>query len=315
MAAVHDSQGPTLPGGAEPFVSVIVPVYNDASRLVNCLTSLELQTYPTHRYEVIVVDNGSEVPVTAASGSFAHARFEREPRPGCAAARVTGIERARGEILAFTDADCLPDPDWIANGVACFLQTPNCGLVGGHIEVFAEEAVRPTVAGILSTATHLKQKRFVQDGRWTAFANTFTSLQVIDNIGSMNTELIACEEVEWGLRVHAAGYRQVYAPNAIVRHPARSSILQHCRRAVRHEFAWKQLREIAGVGVGVRFWVGQHLFWPLRDTYQYVVCSPHLTPFKKAQAAALSCLLILLRIFVYLMMQVGVRFNVRKNWG
>jgi hypothetical protein len=301
--------------GAEPFVSVIVPVYNDAVRLARCLAALEIQTYPADCYEVIVVDNGSEIPITPAIGPLVHARFEREPRPGGNVARVTGTKRARGEILAFTDADCLPDPAWIASGVACFLQTPNCGLVGGHIEVFAETGVRTTVAEILSISMHLKQERFVQNGRWAVFANLFTSRQVIEAIGPMNPEILSSGEIEWGRRIQAAGYRLTYAPNAVVRHPARRTILQHCQRAVRLEFAWKQLREIAGIGVGVRFWVGQHLARPLRDTYRDVIRHPHLAPLQKAQATALSCLLILLRIVAYLMIQTGVKFDMRKNWG
>jgi len=310
-----DSPDLSLSCEAEPFVSVIIPVYNDASRLARCLSALEVQTYPAHRYEVIVIDNGSEIPITEAIGRFAHARFEYEPRPGCNFARVTGIKRARGEILAFTDADCLPDPAWIAGGVACFLQTPNCGLVGGFIEVFVEKAIRPTVAEILSTAMHLKQERFMQSGHWAVGANLFTSRRVIEDIGAMNPEIFSSSEVEWGKRIYAAGYSQAYAPNAVVRHPARRSILQLCQRAMRMEYAWKQLREIAGIGVGLRFWVGQHLVWPLRDIYRDVIRNSNLKPIRKAQVTALSFFLILQRIVVYILMQAGLKSNVRKNWG
>jgi len=314
-AAAHRGGGSAPSTGAAPSVSVIVPVYNDAARLARCLAALELQTYPADRYEVIVVDNGSDVPITPSIGEFPHARIEREPRPGVAAARIAGIERARGEILAFTDADCVPDPGWIAGGVRCLLETPNCGLVGGRIEVFTEDGETPTIAGVLSMATHLRQERFVRSAHWAAGANLFTSRRVVDGIAPMNADLILCEEVEWGLRVHAAGYRLAYAPDALVRHPARSSFRQHCRRAIRHEFAYKQLREIAGIGMGARFWVGQHLVWPVRDTYQYVIRSPLLAPFEKAQAAAMSSVLIVLRILVNFTMRLGATFDVRERWG
>jgi|GEM_PF-860521 len=300
---------------ALPFVSVIIPVYNDAARLALCLAALETQTYPADRYEVIVVDNNSAVPVTEAIGSFSHAHFVREPRPGCAPARVTGIGHARGEILASTDADCIPDSSWIANGVECFLNTPNCGLVGGRIEVFCEEPGQMGAAAILSLATHLKQERFLRNGRWAMFANTFTSRQVMERVGPINPNLMMCEEIEWGQRIHAAGYRQAYAPDAVVRHPARSSIRQHCQRALRHELAWKQLREIAGIGVGVRFWIGQHFIWPMRDTCLDVLRNPHLTLVQKLKATGLACLLIPLRVTAYILMQLGVKFDIRKNWG
>ncbi len=84
---------------------------------------------------------------------------------------------------------------------------------------------------------------------------------------------------------------------------------------MRLEFAWKQFCEVAGMGVGLRFWIGQHLFWPLRDTHRDVICNPRLTLIQKVQATALSCLLILLRNVAWIMMRVGIRYDVRKNWG
>ncbi|MEQ1693039.1 MAG: glycosyltransferase family A protein, partial [Gemmatimonas sp.] len=79
------------------------------------------------------------------------------------------MAHASGALLGFTDSDCLPDPDWIAKGVACLLQTPNCGLVGGRIEMFADEPGPPTVATALSVASHLQQARFLQGG-WAVCA-------------------------------------------------------------------------------------------------------------------------------------------------
>ncbi len=300
---------------ALPFVSVIVPVYNDAARLALCLAALEAQTYPPDRYEVIVVDNGSEIPITAAIGSFPHARFERELQPGCCHARITGITCARGEMFAFTDADCLPGPAWIARGAECFRQTPNCGLVGGRINVFPQDPTRPNVAEVLSVATHLKQDRFLRTGGWAAFANAFASRQVMERVGPMKSELMLNEEIEWGQRIRAAGYTCAYAAEAVVRHPARATIVQHCQRAMRHEFSWRQLRKTTGIGRGLQFWVGQHLFWPLRDACRDIICNRQLTAIQKTQATALAFLLMLLRLVAWFMMLVGVRYNVRKNWG
>jgi glycosyltransferase involved in cell wall biosynthesis len=300
----------------EPFVSVIVPVYNDAARLARCLLALESQTYPPGRYEVIVVDNGSDVSVTPSLGEFPHTQFEREPRPGDNAARIAGVLWARGEMLAFTDADCLPEPGWIAGGVSCFLQTPNCGLVGGRIVVFVEDmGRRPGVAATLSAATHLKQERFVEHGRWATFANLFTSRQVIDHVGWINPALLTCGENEWCRRVDLAGYSMAYASGAVVRHPARASVRQLCRRAVRFEFAWRQIRGITGLRRSVRSWVGQYLVWPVRDMYRDVIRHPHLTRIQKTQAVALACLLIVWRLSVALLMQSGIRFDPRKKWG
>src|SRR5687767_14260928 len=105
---------PLAPDSSQPSVSVIIPVYNDTERLLRCLEALEAQTYPRNRFEVIVVDNGSDVPVADTLNRHAGcAILVTEPRPGGFVARNAGIERASGEILAFTDADCLPAASWL----------------------------------------------------------------------------------------------------------------------------------------------------------------------------------------------------------
>jgi len=96
-----------------PFVSVIIPVYNDPERLKTCLQALEEQTYPQSSYEVIVVDNGSDESIEPIVTEFNQAKAGYEPHPGSYAARNKGLSLARGEVIAFTDADCIPALDWI----------------------------------------------------------------------------------------------------------------------------------------------------------------------------------------------------------
>ena len=100
------------------FVSVIIPVYNDSERLKLCLEALENQTYSKDLYEVIVVDNASEEDIKSIVGQFSQAKYTYESQSGSYVARNKGISIARGEILAFTDSDCIPASDWIEKGVA-----------------------------------------------------------------------------------------------------------------------------------------------------------------------------------------------------
>jgi len=105
-----------------PFVSGIVPVYNDTSRLVLCLDALEHQSCPTERFEVVVVDNGPRPSLEPPIADFRQSRVGHEPRPGSYAARNRGTRSARGRILAFTDADCIPARNWIHTGVGALQQ-------------------------------------------------------------------------------------------------------------------------------------------------------------------------------------------------
>ena len=121
-----------------PFVSVIVPVYNDAQRIWKCIESLLQQTYPRQKYEVIIIDNGSTDETRTVIQKYPVKLLIEDKIQNSYAARNKGIKNACGEVIAFTDADCIPDSDWIEKGVTNLLRTPNCGLVGGEIKLFLE---------------------------------------------------------------------------------------------------------------------------------------------------------------------------------
>ena len=216
-----------------PFVSVIIPVYNDAGRLAKCLTALTCQNYPGNRFEVIVVDNGSLDDPAKLNSSFRQVLFFQEPKPGSYCARNKGIEVAKGEILAFTDSDCIPRPDWIGNGVKALMATSNCGLVAGRVKLFFKDPQRPTAAEIYESIHAFNQKDKVENYHHGATANIFTRRQVIDDVGAFNPELKSGGDVEWGKRVFAAGYGQVYAEDVCVFHPARHSLKDIFRKTTR----------------------------------------------------------------------------------
>src|SRR6188474_2967712 len=116
-----------------PAVSVVVPVYNGQATLLPCLHSLLQLRYPADRMELIVVDNAS-TDATAAilEGVRDQLRVLREDKRGPAAARNRGIRAARGDCIALTDADCVVDPDWLAELVRP-LADPEVGISGGRI--------------------------------------------------------------------------------------------------------------------------------------------------------------------------------------
>jgi glycosyltransferase involved in cell wall biosynthesis len=216
-----------------PFVSVIVPVFNDSERLKICLRALEDQRYPKHLYEVIVVDNGSEDSVVTVVAEFGQARASYEGRPGSYAARNRGLALARGEVLAFTDADCIPAADWIEKGVANLLHEPHCGLVAGRVNVFPQDPSRPTAVELYESRTALLQKEYVEVGGFGATANVFTRKVVFERVGLFDRDLKSGGDIEWSRRVSSYGYRLVYADDVCVAHPARRSFEQLYRKVTR----------------------------------------------------------------------------------
>jgi glycosyltransferase involved in cell wall biosynthesis len=218
------------------FVSVIIPVFNDADRLKLCLESLENQSYPKHFYEVIVVDNASDQTqkISTIVRPYIHAIYAYESQPSSYAARNKGISLAKGEIIAFTDADCIPSVDWLEKGVSHLLSNPNCGLVAGKIEIFFQNPEQLNTVEIYESIMALPQQEFLKKHHYGATANIFTRKTVIQDVGTFDQNLKSSGDLEWGKRVYNQGYQQIYAEDVCLAHPARNSFKQLYKRTIRH---------------------------------------------------------------------------------
>lgn len=204
------------------FVSVVVPVYNDPDGLRSCLTALEQQTYPSDAYEMIAVDNNSDDPIEGIVENFPHAVAAFEARQGSYAARNRGLQVAKGELLAFTDADCKPDANWLRIGIARFEdEGDSVGIVGGEIEMTFQNSNAPTPSEILDAMTGFDQKAVCTERNFSATANLFTSRGVVEQVGDFASDLKSAGDKEFGHRVVRNGFEIVYEPDAVVRHPAR----------------------------------------------------------------------------------------------
>jgi glycosyltransferase involved in cell wall biosynthesis len=114
-------------------VSIVVPLYNEERWIDECIQALLAQDYPAERYEVLVVDNNSTDQSAARAGRYPRVRLLREGTQGDFAARNRGVTESRGEIIAFTDADTAPRPDWLRAIVAC-MQRSTVSLIIGRLE-------------------------------------------------------------------------------------------------------------------------------------------------------------------------------------
>jgi glycosyltransferase involved in cell wall biosynthesis len=220
---------------------VIVPVRNDRDGLEKVLGALGRQTLPGDRYEVIVVDDGSS-DGSAEVAEAAGARVLRTPGGGGSyAARNLGLASAAGAVLAFTDADCEPVPEWVERGLAALAEL-GAEMVAGHVEI--PMGPRPTAAAIIDVTRHLDQERAVRGG-FCATANLFVRREVFERIGPFNDRLISGGDGEFGNRATAAGVELRYDATAIVRHPPRSGSRELARKAYRLGFGAAQQRRHA----------------------------------------------------------------------
>ena len=119
---------------SQPKLSVIIPARNEAGKIARCLEAVFSQSLKPH--EVIVVDGRSTDGTAEKAREFTDRVFYQD-YGACAAARQIGLEKAEGEYVAFTDADCIPTQDWLQNLVVEF----DKGIVGvgGSIKNIGEE--------------------------------------------------------------------------------------------------------------------------------------------------------------------------------
>ncbi|MBO1348749.1 MAG: hypothetical protein EBE86_015795 [Hormoscilla sp. GUM202] len=113
------------------------------------------------------------------------------------------------------------------------MEIPNCGLVAGKVEFYSKEPDRPTAIEFYDMIMFMDQKRYIKRDKFGATANMFTFASVFAKVGLFNEKLKSGGDGEWGKRVFAYGYKQIYASDARVKHPARSSLSQLHKKVVR----------------------------------------------------------------------------------
>lgn len=118
-----------------PLFSVIIPTYERPEELRICLNAVARIDYPTVKFEVIVVDDGSKSPPEGMVSSYSDRldiKLITQSNTGPGGARNTGAENAKGKFLVFTDDDCEPDPQWLKEYEKAFSKYPD-NIIAGKI--------------------------------------------------------------------------------------------------------------------------------------------------------------------------------------
>lgn len=200
-------------------VTVIVPVYHDWDRLKFCIDSLAKQSYPNEMYEVIIINNDplDRPPKLDLPLNFI---LISEGRPGSYAARNAGLRIAKGDVVAFTDSDCIADKYWIENSVNRLVA--GADRVAGRVKIFFESAAQNPIE-VYEKAFAFDQEANARAGG-AVTANMVTYTKNFDAVGGFDETLMSGGDNEWGWRAQELGLSVEYAPEALVKHPARSSL-------------------------------------------------------------------------------------------
>ena len=222
----------------QPSVTVIVPVRNGEPTIEPLLESLLQLDYDRKRVEVIVVD-GNSTDKTREIVEKYPVKLVVERKRGLNAARNTGISNSNGEIIAFTDCDCVVSSNWITKIVENF-KDPQVSCVGGSAKGLNGDFVSQYADNSVVHFMPLFKKREELDMvkpflRHPAGCNMAFRRRVAEEVGCFDESIqYGFDEVEFTERVCKAGYKMVLDPNVFVWHKHRSTIKEFLKQNFRY---------------------------------------------------------------------------------
>jgi GT2 family glycosyltransferase len=203
-------------------VSVVIPTHGRHASLARCLAALESQTVPRELYEVIVSDDGSATPVASTVEPFAdrmNVSVVRRSRSGPAAARNEGARQARGQLIAFTDDDCIPAPTWIEALLDRMRRHPGA-LIGGSIVNLLPDDPYATATQLIMNCVYDYYARSVSGHRFYSTTNLAVPANRFWLLDGFSERFLraAGEDYDFCARWREAGFPNEYAPEVEVGH-------------------------------------------------------------------------------------------------
>jgi len=210
---VHRFVHPSIPG----FLSVIIPVYQDADGLRDTLQTLARQTLPATRFEVMVANDGGEEAIHQLCLEFHAVEIVLRPNQGAYAARNAALAQSRGEFVAFTDADVILDPDWCRHGVEAMTRYD---VVAGATELVPSG--RLDTCQLFQLANYFPSENLIK-GRQAQTVNTFIRREVFESRPWFDERLRSGGDIEFTQRAGLdPALRYGYDPTVKAKHPTRT---------------------------------------------------------------------------------------------
>ncbi len=184
-----------------PYISVIIPAFNEEKYIVNCLESLKEQDYPDNNYEVIVSDNNSTDDTVKIAKSYG-AKVVNAPTQGNTYALKKGCDSAKGDIIACTDADSIVDREWLKTVAQCFNDKKVVGITGSALVDFDNTFLSYIMQLLYSF--FLRLSFFIGIPNFSGFNMAFRS-DSYKKAGGININMIMSSDVDLGKRLKKLG--------------------------------------------------------------------------------------------------------------
>lgn len=223
-----------------PLFSIIIPVKNEAVILDRSLESLSRLDYPRERFEIIVCDGLSTDNTREVASRFG-AKIVTNEKQIVVSGRNRGFEKALGDIIVFTDADCVFDSKWLKHSIKYFNDETVGGVGGLSLAPEDGSAFEKAInfifylADMLKTTAHKQEKSLLKTSevRDIPGCNAFYRKEALAKIMPVDEGLLTAEDVWMNYCIRKSGYRLIFASDAILWHHRRSSVLRFFRQIYR----------------------------------------------------------------------------------
>lgn len=261
-----------------------------------------MQTWPRDQIEVIVVDNGSTpaIQIDPLYGDFVCLTCCNTP--GSYAARNVGMGMARGNVIAFTDADCLPDRDWIRSGVTALQQEKDRSIIGGEIKMSLSQ--QPTVVERYQYLTGFMQRENIEHLGFSVTANLFATREQVERLGPFEENLLSGGDREWSWRAAQHGYGIRYSETTIIHTSPRSSMLAAMRQARRVTGGRLTLRQLERTHISS---AGVKPHRSTKSAIKWIFTHPELTPWMRIKVFIVASILKITQMIEAIRLKTGVR--------
>jgi cellulose synthase/poly-beta-1,6-N-acetylglucosamine synthase-like glycosyltransferase len=206
------------------LISVIIPAYNSGETIHKTIEALQRQNYPKRDYEIIVVDDGSTDKTEEIVKKFKNVKFFKQKHKGPAYARNLGSKFAKGNILLFTDADCIPDKNWIKNMIKPFGDKKVVAVSGTYKTLNKNNLLARFIGYDIQFRHEYMKKKEIIDFVGTFSAAYKKSIFQKENGFDTSFPMASGEDPELSYRI-AKKHKIIFQPSAFVWHPHPESLM------------------------------------------------------------------------------------------